>query len=223
MPAPNPAYRIGCPDILELTFLDHPSWDVLVSVDVDGRVPLDHPGTPRVEGFTLEEARGELARLAGVPAERVTVRLAAARSSRIFLHGPIRGRTRIVPYQGPEPVIDFLKRVGGLPPGSKLNQVYVVRPNVAAGERPEVFRVNVSRVLLDDDTATNVPLQPSDQVYVGESRESILARILPDWIAPVYRKLLGLSPDDWWPRSGLQSRPVVDAPPPGGNPSNVEK
>ena len=128
-------------------------------------------------------------------------RLAAARSSRVYRHGPIRGRGRVVPYQGPEPVIDFLKRVGGLPPGSKLSEVYVVRPNVAAGLRTEVFRVDVPAVLLDADPATNVPLRPGDEVYVGETSRSVFARLLPDWLGPAYRRLAGLLPDDWWPRA----------------------
>ncbi|HEV3438970.1 MAG TPA: hypothetical protein VG122_16505 [Gemmata sp.] len=199
-PTLNSAYRVGCPDVLEVSFLDNPSGDVLASVDLDGRLPLEYPGNPRVEGRTLDDIRFELAHMAGVAPERVIVRLAAARSSRIFLHGPIRGRTRIVPYQGPEPVIDFLKRVGGLPPGSKLNEVYVVRPNVATGEQTEVFRVNVPRVLIDNDQTTNVPLKPSDQVYVGETRGSVFARVLPDWLAPMYRQFVGLLPDDWWSR-----------------------
>ena len=205
-PAPDAAYRIGCPDVLEISFRDYPQWDVLASVALDGRLPLQEPGNPRVEGRTLEDVRYELAQLAGVPPDRVTVRLAAARSSRIFLHGPIRGRSRIVPYQGPEPVIDFLKRVGGLPPGSKLSEVYVVRPNVAVGGDPEVFRVNVPRVLLDKDPTTNVPLKPSDQVYVGETRGSVFARVLPDWLAPRYRQAVGLMPDDWWSRNKLRPR-----------------
>jgi hypothetical protein len=103
-----------------------------------------------------------------------------------------------VPYQGPEPVIDFLKRVGGLPPGSKLSQVYVVRPNVAAGQRPEVFQVDIHGVLGENDQSTNVLLKPSDEVYIGETTRSVLARILPDWLGPVYRRLSGLLPDDWW-------------------------
>lgn len=205
-PAPNPAYRIGCPDVLEISFRDYPMWDVLASVDLDGRLPLKNPGNPRVEGQTLDEVRHELARLAGVAPERVTVQLVAARSSRIYLHGPIRGRTRIVPYQGPEPVTDFLKRVGGLPPGSKLNEVYVVRPNVAAGGRTEVFRVDVTRVLIHQDPTTNVVLLPSDQVYIGETRGSEFARILPDWLAPIYRRFVGLLPDDWWPRNKIRQR-----------------
>src|SRR5687768_5136141 len=127
-PAPDAAYRVGCPDVLAVVFPDRPEWDAVVSVDLDGRLPLEDPGSPRVEGLTVEQVRDELARLAGVQPERVEVALAAPRAARVFLHGPIRGRTRAVPYQGPEPVIDFLKRVGGLPPGSKLNQVYVVRP-----------------------------------------------------------------------------------------------
>jgi protein involved in polysaccharide export with SLBB domain len=198
-PAPDAEYRIGCPDVLEVTFADFPMWDVLASVDLDGRLPLQSPGSPRAEGRTLDEVRHELARMASVPPERVAVRLAAPRSSRVYLHGPIRGRTRVVPYQGPEPVIDFLTRVGGLPPGSKLSEVYVVRPNIASGGRPEVFRVDVPAVLIEENPTTNVPLMPSDEVYVGETSRSVFARVLPDWLGPAYRRLTGLLPDDWWP------------------------
>jgi protein involved in polysaccharide export with SLBB domain len=203
-PAPAAAFRVGCPDVLDVAFADRPDWDALASVDLDGRLPLGDPGSPRVEGLTLDQVRAELARLAGTAPDRVGVTLAAARSARVYLHGPIRGRTRVVPYQGPEPVIDFLKRVGGLPPGSKVSEVYVVRPNVAAGDRPEVFPVDVPAVLLDHDHATNVPLAASDQVYVGETRRSVIGRIVPDWMEPAYRRLTGLLPDDWRPfaRSG---------------------
>ena len=203
-PAPDAAYRIGCPDVLEIAFADRPEWDALASVDLDGRLPLEEPGSPRVEGLTLEQVREELARLGGVSAERVSVQLAAPRSAHVYLHGPIRGRTRAVPYQGPEPVIDFLNRVGGLPPGSRLSQVYVVRPNVAIGGRPEVFRVNVPAVLLDNDPATNLPLRPYDQVYVGETRGSSFSRVLPAWLGPSYRQFTGLLPDDWWPFTHLR-------------------
>lgn len=198
-PAPDAAYRVGCTDVLEVAFTDRPEWDAMASVGVDGRLPLETPASPRVEGMTLAEVRDALARDGGVPPERVTVWLASARSSHVYVHGPIRGRIRAVAYQGPEPTIEFLKRVGGLPPGSRLSQVYVVRPNVAAGGRPEVFRVDVPAVLLDGDPATNVLLRPSDEVYVGETRGSVVSRLLPGWLGPAYRRVVGLLPDDWWP------------------------
>lgn len=198
-PSPDVRYRVGCPDVLEVAFADHPEWDVYVSVDLDGRLPLVYPGPTRAEGLTLDEIRDDLAHQAGAARDRVRVNLASARSHEVYVHGPLRGRTRVVPYQGPEPVIDFLKRVGGLPPGSRLNQVYIVRPNVTECRPPEVFRVNVPAVLLDNDQGTNFPLQPSDQVYVGETRCSTFARNLPTWLSTAYRRITGLLPDDWWP------------------------
>ncbi len=200
-PAPSATYQVGCPDVLEVAFSDHPDWDALVVVDVDGRLPLTRPGPIRADGRTLAEIRTNLAALAGCETERVTVSLAAARSAQVIVYGPIRGRARLVPYQGPEPVLDFLKRVGGLPPGSKLNQVYVVRPNVAAASKPQVFKVNVPAVLVDGDNRTHVQLQGDDQVYVGETKQSSLSRVLPDWLGTAYRRVTGLLPDDWWPFS----------------------
>ncbi len=202
-PVPDVGYRIGCPDVLEISFADRPEWDVYAAVDLDGRLRLEAPGQPTAEGRTLDSLRDELARLAGTDPERVSVQLAAARSSRVYVHGPIRGRSRVVPYVGPEPVIDFLKRTGGLPPGSKLNQVYVVRPNVAIGGRPEVFPVDVTAVLIKDDHTTNVPLKPSDVVYVGETTRSVFSRIVPDWLSPAYCRFTGLFPEHWWPFTHL--------------------
>lgn len=198
-PAPSADYRVGCPDVLQLSFVDRPDWDALAVVDVDGRLPLEQPGRPLADGRTLAQIRDDLARMAGCPPGRVSVSLAAARSARVVVYGPVRGRARVVPYQGPEPVIDFLKRVGGLPPGSKLNQVYVIRPNVAAAARPQVYRVNVAAVLVDGDARTNVTLQPDDQVYVGETKQSSLSRLMPDWLGTAYRRMTGLLPDEWWP------------------------
>lgn len=197
-PAPDAAYRIGCPDVLEVAFADRPGWDAIASVDLDGRLPLNEPGQPRVEGRTIEQVRDDLARLAEVSPDRVRVRLAAAHSGNVYLHGPIRGQIRFVPYQGPEPAIDFLNRVGGLPPGSKVTEVYVVRPNVVTAAAPEVFRVDVPAVVLDNNPATNVPLRPSDQVYIGETKGSRFSRMLPHWLGPTYRRLVGLLPDEWW-------------------------
>ena len=191
------AYRVGCPDVLEVAFTDRPEWDAVASVDIDGRLPLEQPGSPRVEGLTLAEVRAELAKAADLPPDGVNVWLAAPRSGKIYVHGPIRGMIRAVPYQGPESVLEFLRRVGGLPPGSQLSQVYVVRPNVAAGGKPEVFRVDAEAPGGSSDT----PLRPADQVYVGETRGSSFARVLPPWARAVYRRITGLLPDEWWPFS----------------------
>jgi protein involved in polysaccharide export with SLBB domain len=198
-PAPDSRYRVACPDVLEIRFADRPDWDCLAVIDLDGCIPMAYESRPRVEGLTLEEVRVAVGRELGISPNGVRVDLAAPRSDSIFVHGPVRGRLRVVPYQGPVPVIDFLRRVGGLPPGSKLNQVYIVRPNVAAGGRAEVLRVDVAAVLIDQDSSTNFPLRPADQVYVGETKGSVFSRILPTWLGTIYRRVTGLLPDNWWP------------------------
>ena len=214
---PDPGYRVGCPDVLSVAFADRPDLDAAAAVDLDGRLPLPDLGRPAVAGESLDAIREELARLAGVSPDRVAVGLAAPRSGRVYVHGPVRGRVRVEPYRGPEPVTAFLRRVGGLPPGSKLSEVYVVRPNVAAGGRPEVFRVDVAAAVVGGDGATDVVLRPSDQVYVGETRGSVLARFLPHWLGAAYRRLVGLLPDDWrWFGAGGGRQPPGPPDQPGG-------
>lgn len=193
-PAPHPDYRIGCPDVLDVGFAARPDWDAIASVDLDGRLPLDDAGRPRVEGLTVAEARDAIARTANVPADGVRVRLAAPRAAHVYVHGPTRGRQRVLPYQGAETVVEFLRRVGGLPPGSKLGRVYVVRPHVAAGGAPEVFHIEAEAVL-EGDRRTDIPLMPSDEVYVGETSRASFVQVLPEWLRPLYRQLAGLWPE----------------------------
>lgn len=192
----SPQYRIGCPDVLEVRFANEPSLDGMVSVDLDGRVPIPGVGRPRVEGHTASEAAASIALMAETASESVTVQVVDSRASQVFVSGPDNRRTRPQPFTGPEPVLDFLRRTGTIPPGaSKLNRVYVLRSNVADGTPPRLYHVDVESVLLDGEDATNLKLEPGDHIYIGETRRSSLSRLLPDWAKPLYRKLVGLLPE----------------------------
>lgn len=199
LPAPAPpdlaAYRIGCPDVLEVAFAEHPGWDCLVAVDVDGCVPLGDAGCVPVQGLTTTEARIAIAEAAGLSPNAVLVVVAVPRSGKVFISGPNNKRIRAVAYPGPTPVLDFLQLAGAIQPKeSKLNDVYVVRPNVAADATPKIFHVDVESVLLDGDPSTNVLVESSDHIYVGETRRASFARLLPNWAKPAYRQLVGLVP-----------------------------
>ena len=202
-PTGEAAYRVGCADVLEVAFADRPGWDCLASVGLDGRLPLGELGAPAVEGATADEVRDALAESAGVDPSRVRVRVADARAGRVYVSGPEAGRLRAVPYRGPEPVVAFLWRVGAMKQGcTDLRHVTVTRPHVADGGPPEVFKVDVGAVVLDGDHATDVVLRPADQVTVGETQRSRFSRLLPTWLRPLYRKLVGMLPPDGWPWAG---------------------
>jgi hypothetical protein len=198
--APPDAYRLGCADVVAVAFADRPDWDRLAAVGLDGRLPLGEVGAPLVEGATAEQAKAAIASLTGLDPAQIAFRVTDPRAGRVYVHGPEGGQQRAVAYRGPEPAVEFLWRVGAIKQGcTDLRDVYVLRPNVAAGGKPEVFQVDVEAVVLDGDHATNVTLWPSDQVYVGETRRSRFSRLLPDWLRPFYRKVVGLLPPDGWP------------------------
>ncbi len=190
-----PAYRIGCPDVLEVSFAEHPQLDVLAAVDVDGELPLGYFGRVRVDGLSESKAAEAVAVVSRSELSNVRVRVVDPRSARVFVCGPENGKQRPVPYRGPERVLDFLWRVGAVKRGcSDLGDVYVIRSNVASGGKPQILRVDVLAVVLDGNAETNVLLQPSDQVYIGETRRSVFSRLVPEWLQPLYRKIVGLFP-----------------------------
>lgn len=194
--AASPAYTVGCPDVLAVRFADSPHLDCLCSVDLDGRLPVSDTIRPQVEGGTTDDARRAIAAVVGCDPGRVSVTVAEARTGRLYLFGPEQNRQRVVPYIGAERLVDFLHRSGCSDAGcADWRDVCVVRPNVAAGGNPQVFRVNLRAVAAGDHT-TNVPLEPGDQVYVGETRRSSFARLLPDWLKCGYSRLTGQSPSD---------------------------
>jgi protein involved in polysaccharide export with SLBB domain len=97
-----------------------------------------------------------------------------------------------VPYQGPERVVELLKRVGGLTGGAELANVYLIRSHVTEGKSPEVFRVDVAAIVMRGDQSTNYYVQPFDEISVGERSSSSFGRSLPPWFLPIYQAFFGL-------------------------------
>ncbi len=185
-------YTLGYPDVLGVTIrgqADPPSPCV---IGVDGRINLGKRGRAYVEGQTLDQAVRTVAEQAAVPPNRVEMHVEEYKSRQIYLLGQVASLRRSVPYQGPETVADFLRRVGGMAPGAQPSEVHVIRSHIQDGQSPEVFHVNLQAIFLKHDERTNVVLQPFDQVYVGETRRSKLTKCFPKWLQPIYEALLGL-------------------------------
>jgi protein involved in polysaccharide export with SLBB domain len=174
-------YKIACPDVVELAV--NPRLDGgRAPVEPDGTIALTSGGRVRVDGLTVGEVADKLAADLHVSRPDIHIRIAEFASRQVFLCGPVAGTERAVPYQGPEPVVAFLRRIGGLAREAEPRDVHVIRANVASGRRPEVFEVDLKAILLDHDDKTNVLLQPYDQVYVGESARANWEKCLPPWM-----------------------------------------
>jgi hypothetical protein len=187
-------YAVQCPDMLELRVETRPDWCGPRPVEADGCVALGRGERLRVEGLPVPEITRALARLAGVPSGQVSVRVAEYKSQHLYVFGEVNGVQRAVPYRGPETVLELLQRVGGITPGAALGEVRVVRAHVADGKPPELFTIDLSRIVLKRDQQTNVELEPFDQIHVGESSRWRLAECVPPWLRPVYLAVLGMKP-----------------------------
>jgi polysaccharide export outer membrane protein len=180
--SPARAYTLACPDRVDLSVAGWPEPTLTAAVKPDGTITLPGLGRVRLEGMTTDEAAEAVAEAAGVPGPGVRVRVAAYNSRKVFVCGPGAGVERAVPYQGPDTVVELLRRAGGLTPAAALNEIHVVRANVAAGRRPEVFPVDLEAILVRGDGRTNVRVQPYDQIYIGATRRADYARSLPAWM-----------------------------------------
>jgi protein involved in polysaccharide export with SLBB domain len=185
-------YCIGCPDLLEVTAPSRPELNAKYRVAADGRIDLGKLGQLRVEGRTTSEAAARIAQLAGLAPNAVQLRVIGFYSQQIYLVGEVYGLQRSIPYEGPERVADLLQRAGGLAPGAALGEVRVIRSHIIDGHSPEIFQVDLQAILLKHDSRTNVVLQPFDEIHVGETAQSSLARSMPPLLLPFYESLFGL-------------------------------
>jgi protein involved in polysaccharide export with SLBB domain len=175
-------YTIACPDVLDVNVGPRPDLSSRCVVDPDGTIPIGPIGRLRVEAMTAEEAAEQLTAALHLSRGDVQIRVAEYASRQIFLCGPQGGHEKAVPYEGPETIVAFLHRTGGLSRDAEPRSVNVVRSNVAAGRRPEVFPVDLKAILIQHDDKTDVKLEPYDQVYVGESARSCWMKYLPPWL-----------------------------------------
>jgi polysaccharide export outer membrane protein len=175
--AVSPSYPVCFPDVLELDVGGRPDCSGPRLVYPDGRLDLCPAGEVFAEGCTAAELTRRIADAAGVPAQQVHCRVAAARSRVVYVVGSGAAEPRAVAYRGPERATELLRRAGGLVPDAEPD-VRVVRRNVARGTATETFRVDLAAVRRGDPR-TDVVLMPNDEVHVADDSGVKLASFLP--------------------------------------------
>jgi polysaccharide export outer membrane protein len=199
MQSPPPAgavtdqYAVACPDVLQFRVQGRPDLSGQRDVQANGCVDLGFLGGVRVEGLTPPTIEIEVARLAGIDPTNVRVDVLEYRGKQVYLFGEVTGLQRAVHYEGPERVVDLLRRTGGLTPDAAPDEVRVVRNPQLAQDQPLVLNVDLRAILLKGDQSTNVTLLPYDQVYVPETKKARVSKCLHPWLRPFCK----LMPWDW--------------------------
>jgi protein involved in polysaccharide export with SLBB domain len=196
-------YVVRCPDVLEVRLSNQPE-PMKFEVGPDGGIGL--PRRSRVAGLSPPRIAVLLAHELGVEPAAVRVRVAEYRSQSVYLVGEVAADRQVVAYRGPETVVELLQRVG-LGGNANLRSVTVVRGHVADGKPPEVFAVDLDAILMKRDQQTNVRLEPSDHVHVGQRRSSKIAESLNPIVRPIYETLFGVKSEAKAGRSAAEGPP----------------
>jgi hypothetical protein len=174
-------YQVHTPDVLEVRVTARPDCCGRRAVRIEGEIDLA-PGEPlRVGGLPARQIAARIAKRLRVPESQVEVRVAEHNSQSLYLFSDDGGAARVIPYRGPETVLDLFRR---LPAQARLadGEVHVVRSHVADGNPPEVFRVDLRAILLREDLQTNVRLEPFDRIVIGQSRRARVLGQMPPWV-----------------------------------------
>jgi protein involved in polysaccharide export with SLBB domain len=185
-------YHVHCPDVLAIDVAGAAQWSGPRTIGADGRIDPGDGSRLRVDSRTPAEVAAVVADHTGVSADRVRVQVAEYNSQQVYVFGEVTGLQRALAYQGPETVLDLLRRAGGITPGAAPSDVQVVRSHVADGKTPEIFHVDLEALVLKKDPRTNVVLEPFDQVYIGQSQRSRVCPCVPPCLKPVYETLCGM-------------------------------
>lgn len=187
-------YVVYAPDVLEIDIPGRPDWSGLHPVTPDGRISLGGTEYPRVDGRTLSDIAHLLSAKAAIPATQIHVSVVEYNSQHLYVQSEAPGLSQVVAYQGPETIVEFLRRVGGISQRGAPHDIEVVRSHVADGCSPEVFHVDLEAILLKQDQRTNVVLASFDQIYIGQSRGSCVLTCVPPWLRPCFQRLCGVTP-----------------------------
>ena len=194
-------YHLACPDRIEIAVAGHPEVGGQFTLDTEGRIDSPALNNLRLDGASSKRVVIMVAHELNVPEENVHCRIVGYESRFITVHGPIEGGDRAIPYVGPETIVDFIRRSGGVLAAADLKEIHVVRGNLALNRQPQIFTVDLQDIFLNGNPQTNIIIEPFDNVWIGELARSKLGKALPKWLRPVYRGFCrvvpALCPKDW--------------------------
>jgi len=161
---PNATYVVDPPDGLRIEFLAEPTMNRSVVVRSDGCVTLAFLEDVHVAGLTTLEIREKLEKLyvKYFTEPKILVTVTSYRSKHLYLYGEV-GRQGSIPYTGTQTVADAIGSVGGVTRRAWNSRVKVIRGDP---DDPDIYRVDLNKLIFDGDLRQNVLLAEDDVIRV---------------------------------------------------------
>ena len=197
---PNAPYVVDPPDQLTIEFPENPELNRQVTVRQDGVVTLSILGDVEVMGMTTEEIaarlKEEYSRYYRDIELMVTV--SGFNSKKIFIYGEV-GRPGAIPYTGEQTVADVIGLVGGVNRRAQPKKVLVIRGDPVD---PDIYRVNLNKLVYEGDAQQNIFLAENDVIWVPPNRFVRVGYALDTFLFPVQRISAAIGAGLFFTRAG---------------------
>jgi len=184
----NGTYKLGPPDVIEITVQDNPDLSTSVIVRPDGCMTFSPLGDVYVEGMTPEEVSLELNRRLEERIRDVetTVTVVGFNSKRISVHGEVRAPGPQA-FTGDMTVADAIANAKFVTIRAKPKSVRLVR---GGRENRKVFKINLNKIIEEGDADMNLMLQEGDHIYVPTNEFAWVGYQIDNVLYP-FKSLLG--------------------------------
>jgi protein involved in polysaccharide export with SLBB domain len=164
-----PQHRLASGDEFDIHFLLNPELnDTKLVVGPDGRVTVPLLGDVAAGGLTVPQFRKQLEAdyASKLRVAELDVVMRNYASSRIFVGGEVK-TPGVLQLQGPTDVLQGVLMAGGLLPTAQSDEVVLIRRR--ADRTPMLRTLNLRRYTGSVDAADDLPLQPSDIIFVPKA------------------------------------------------------
>ena len=187
---PDATYIVDPPDALRIEFLAPEDQYLNRSVVLrqDGCITLLLLGDVKVSGLTSEEISRKLEELYQVYIRdpKILVTVTSYNSKKIRLYGEV-GHKGDLAYTGTMTIADAIGAAGGVTSRAWKSRVKVIRGDT---EDPEIYRVDLNKLIFEGDLKQNILLAEDDVIHVPPNPFAWVGYQLDNLLFP-FRAILG--------------------------------
>ncbi len=173
----RPIYALHVGDVIALDYRLTPEFNQTVTVQPDGDVDLEVVGDVKVAGFTLDQARDEIVRLASnqLNHPELAITLKQFQQPYVVVAGEVAKPGRIEINENTT-ALQAVMLAGGFMPSARDTQVILFRHINA--DMAEVRRLNLHDIKKDSQLERDAELEPGDMLLVTRNKLEHLSRFM---------------------------------------------
>ena len=159
-----PEFVFGPGDEIEISVWRHEDLDMKIKIGPDGAISYPLVGRIHIAGMTypalMERLSQEISTYYVDP--QVSVNVIEVSSMKVYVLGFVRNPS-ILQVESELDVVEALTRAGWISQDSRTDNILLIRGGL---EEPELFSIDLDKLLAEGDLRQNVPLGKGDILYV---------------------------------------------------------